>query len=240
LFALASLAKRRVLWRRILHPAYVTCQREISMIAKLAYKRVTAFALAIGAALAVTACAGADKLPPTQVGEVNESPAYRIGPGDVVNIFVWRNPELTTTVPVRPDGRISVPLLEDLEAAGKTPSELGREMERELGVFIQNPLVTVIVTNFVGTFEQQIRVVGQAQQPRSIPYRANMTLLDVMIAVGGLTPFADGNRASLVRTVDGDQQQFRVRLDDLLRGGEITANAAVLPGDVVIIPETFF
>ena len=171
---------------------------------------------------------------------MHEAPAYRIGPGDVVNIFVWRNPELTTTVPVRPDGRISVPLLEDLEAAGKTPSELGREMERELGVFIQNPLVTVIVTNFVGTFEQQIRVVGQAQQPRAIPYRANMTLLDVMIAVGGLTPFADGNNASLVRTIDGNQQQFRVRLDDLLRGGEITANAAVLPGDVVIIPETFF
>ena len=210
------------------------------MIAKLAFKRVTAFALAIGAALAVTACAGADKLPPTEVGEAHESPAYRIGPGDVINIFVWRNPELTTTVPVRPDGRISVPLLEDLQAAGKTPSELGREMERELGVFIQNPLVTVIVTNFVGTFEQQIRVVGQAQQPRAIPYRANMTLLDVMIAVGGLTPFADGNRASLVRTVDGGQQESRVRLDALLRGGEITANAAVLPGDVVIIPETFF
>jgi polysaccharide export outer membrane protein len=210
------------------------------MITKPAYKRVTAFALAIGAALAVTACAGADKLPPTEVGEMHEAPAYRIGPGDVIEIFVWRNPELTTTVPVRPDGRISVPLLEDLEAAGKTPSELGREMERELGVFIQNPLVTVIVTNFVGTFEQQVRVVGQAQQPRSIPYRANMTLLDVMIAVGGLTPFADGNRASLVRTVDGGQQQFRVRLDDLLRNGEITANAAVLPGDVVIIPETFF
>ena len=171
---------------------------------------------------------------------MHEAPAYRIGPGDVVNIFVWRTPELTTTVPVRPDGRISVPLLEDLQAAGKTPSELGREMERELGVFIQNPLVTVIVTNFVGTFEQQIRVVGQAQQPRAIPYRANMTLLDVMIAVGGLTAFADGNNASLVRTVDGNQQQFRVRLDDLLRGGEITANAAVLPGDVVIIPETFF
>lgn len=210
------------------------------MIVKLAYRPVLALALMVGAALVVTACARPDKLPPAQVGEVREAPAYRIGPGDVVNIFVWRNPELTTTVPVRPDGRISVPLLEDLAAAGKTPSELGREMERELGVFIQNPLVTVIVTNFVGMFEQQVRVVGQAQQPRAIPYRADMTLLDVMIAVGGLTAFADGNRASLVRTVDGEQQQFRVRLDDLLRGGEIAANAAVLPGDVVIIPETFF
>ena len=209
------------------------------MIANLVHRRVVAFALLGAAALALTACAS-DPLPPTQVGEVHEAPAYRIGPGDVVNIFVWRNPELTTTVPVRPDGRISVPLLEDLVAAGKTPSELGREMERELGVFIQNPLVTVIVTNFVGMFEQQVRVVGQAQQPRAIPYRADMTMLDVMIAVGGLTPFADGNRATLVRTVDGAQQQYRVRLDDLLRGGEIAANVAVLPGDVVIIPETFF
>lgn len=210
------------------------------MIANLVHRRVVAFALLVAAALAVTACASSDPLPPAQVGEVNEAPVYRIGPGDVVNIFVWRNPELTTTVPVRPDGRISVPLLEDLVAAGKTPSELGREMERELGVFIQNPLVTVIVTNFVGMFDQQVRVVGQAQQPRSIPYRADMTMLDVMIAVGGLTPFADGNRATLVRTVGGEQQQFRVRLDDLLRGGEIAANTAVLPGDVVIIPETFF
>ena len=209
------------------------------MIANLVHRLVVAFALVVAAALALTACAS-DPLPPTQVGEVHEAPAYRIGPGDVVNIFVWRNPELTTTVPVRPDGRISVPLLEDLVAAGKTPSELGREMERELGVFIQNPLVTVIVTNFVGMFEQQVRVVGQAQQPRAIPYRADMTMLDVMIAVGGLTPFADGNRATLVRTVDGAQQQYRVRLDDLLRGGEIAANTAVLPGDVVIIPETFF
>lgn len=209
------------------------------MIANLVHRRVVAFALLVAAALTLTACAS-DPLPPTQVGEVHEAPAYRIGPGDVVNIFVWRNPELTTTVPVRPDGRISVPLLEDLVAAGKTPSELGREMERELGVFIQNPLVTVIVTNFVGMFEQQVRVVGQAQQPRAIPYRADMTMLDVMIAVGGLTPFADGNRATLVRTVDGAQQQYRVRLDDLLRGGEIAANTAVLPGDVVIIPETFF
>jgi polysaccharide export outer membrane protein len=210
------------------------------MIAKLAFRPVLAIALLVGAALAVTACARNDKLPPATAGDVREAPAYRIGPGDVVNIFVWRNPELTTTVPVRPDGRISVPLLEDLVAAGKTPSELGREMEKELGVFIQNPLVTVIVTNFVGMFEQQVRVVGQAQQPRAIPYRSDMTLLDVMIAVGGLTPFADGNRASLVRTIDGEQQEFRVRLDDLLRGGEIAANVAVLPGDVVIIPETFF
>lgn len=210
------------------------------MIAQLLYKKPALFAVMSFIVLAMAACGGPEKLPPTQLGETHEAPAYRIGPGDVLQIFVWRNPELTTTVPVRPDGRISVPLLEDMEAAGKTPSELGREMENELGVFIQNPLVTVIVSNFVGTFDQQVRVVGQAQQPRAIPYRANMTLLDVMIAVGGLTAFADGNRASLVRTSDGDQKQYRIRLDDLLKDGEIEANAAVLPGDVVIIPESFF
>lgn len=210
------------------------------MTARLFNRQIIFFFAAGLALLATAACGGPEKLPPAQAGENFEAPAYRIGPGDVLQIFVWRNPELTTTVPVRPDGRISVPLLEDMEAAGKTPSELGREMEKELGVFIQNPLVTVIVNNFVGTFDQQVRVVGQAQEPRAIPYRANMTLLDVMIAVGGLTAFADGNRASLVRTVEGDQKQYRIRLDDLLKDGEIKANVAVLPGDIVIIPESFF
>lgn len=210
------------------------------MMARLLDGKAIALAVASLIVFAVGACGGPEKLPPAQTGETYEAPAYRIGPGDVLQIFVWRNPELTTTVPVRPDGRISVPLLEDLEAAGKTPSELGREMEEELSVFIQNPLVTVIVNNFVGTFDQQVRVVGQAQQPRAIPYRANMTLLDVMIAVGGLTAFADGNRASLVRSIDGDQKQYRIRLDDLLKDGEIEANVAVLPGDIVIIPESFF
>jgi len=204
-------------------------------------ERAVALALAVTAGMVVAACSDdMAELPPLDPAETYEAPAYRIGPGDNLNIFVWRNPELTTSVPVRPDGRISVPLLEDLMAADKTPSELGREIEKELAVFIQNPLVTVIVTNFVGTFGQQVRVVGQAQQPRSIPYRANMTLLDVMIAVGGLTAFADGNRATIVRTIDGQQQTYRVRLADLLKEGEVEANVAVLPGDVVIIPETFF
>ncbi len=210
------------------------------MVAQLLGKGCIVGGLVISAMLAVGGCTQHADLPPMAVGEEHEAPAYRIGPGDVLQIFVWRSPELTTTVPVRPDGRISVPLLEDLEAANRTPSELGREIESQLGVFIQNPLVTVIVTNFVGTFDQQVRVVGQAQQPRALPYRANMTLLDVMIAVGGLTAFADGNRASIVRIEDGQQKQYRVRLDDLLKDGEITANVAVLPGDVVIIPETFF
>ncbi len=201
----------------------------------------SAVGLCLAAGLMLAGCSDdVRELPPLDPSEDFQAPAYRIGPGDNLNIFVWRNPELTTSVPVRPDGRISVPLLEDVTAADKTPSELAREIEKELAVFIQNPLVTVIVTGFVGTFEQQVRVVGQAQQPRSIPYRANMTLLDVMIAVGGLTEFADGNRATVVRNEDGTQRSYRVRLDDLLKEGEVEANVAVLPGDVVIIPETFF
>ncbi len=211
------------------------------MVVKCRTSTCGALAFAMAAVLLMGGCQDKLKnLPPLDPLQTHEAPAYRIGPGDNLSIFVWRNPELTTSVPVRPDGRISVPLLEDLQAAEKTPSELSREIEQELAVFIQNPLVTVIVTGFVGTFEQQVRVVGQAQQPRSIPYRANMTLLDVMIAVGGLTEFADGNRATVVRTVDGRQTSYRVRLDDLLKEGEVEANVAVLPGDVVIIPETFF
>lgn len=212
------------------------------MVAKHLVSRMITYLTAAVGLVALGACTQHQDLPPASVTmtEVHEAPTYRIGPGDVLQIFVWRNPELTTTVPVRPDGRISVPLIEDLEAADKTPSELGRDIEKELGVFIQNPLVTVIVTNFVGTFAEQVRVVGQAQEPRAIPYRANMTVLDVMIAVGGLTQFADGNRATLVRVIDGSQKQYRVRLDDLLKDGEITANVDILPGDVIIIPETFF
>lgn len=195
----------------------------------------------LAAAAATTACTDKlEGLPPPQLGDNYEAPDYQIGPGDSLEIFVWRNPELSTGVLVRPDGRISIPLLEDITVAGKTPSEVSREIEGELAVFIKDPLVTVIVSGFVGTFEQTVRVVGQAQEPRSIPYRANMTLLDVMIAVGGLTEFAAGNRASIVRVVESDLKQYRVRLDDLLKDGEISANVAVLPGDVVIIPETFF
>ena len=141
---------------------------------------------------------------------------------------------------MRPDGRISIPLLEDVPAAGKTPTELGREIEQQLSAFVADPLVTVIVTDFVGPFTQQVRVVGEATDPQAIPFRDDMSLLDVMIAVGGLTEFAAGNRATLVRTADGKEEQYRVRLDDLVRDGDISANVAMRPGDVVIIPETFF
>jgi polysaccharide export outer membrane protein len=172
-----------------------------------------------------------------------KSPAdydYIIGPGDQLEIFVWRNPELTQSVPVRPDGKISVPLVEDLPAADKTATQLAREIERALSKFVRDPLVTVIVSNFVGVYQTQVRVVGQATDPRALPYRDNMTLLDVMIAVGGLTEFASGNRSKLVRTVDGQTSQATVRLDDLILDGDISANVRVAPGDIIIIPEAWF
>ncbi len=198
-------------------------------------------ALVMGAAMFLVGCSG-DKadLPAAKLGEESVAPMYRIGAGDNLQIFVWRNAELTIAVPVRPDGRISVPLMEDLEAANKTPSELAREIEEKLAVFVQDPIVTIIVTGFVGPFTQQVRVLGEAAQPQAIPYRANMTALDVMISVGGLTQFADGNDATIVRLVEDEQKEFRVRLDDLIKDGDITANVAMLPGDVLIIPESLF
>ncbi len=171
---------------------------------------------------------------------VEETPYYLIGPGDNVNIFVWRNPELSVTVPVRPDGRITTPLVEDVQASGRTPTELARIMERELRTYIKNPVVTVMVTGFVGRTTEQIRVIGEAGQPQAIPYREKMSLLDVLIQVGGLTEVAAGNRARLVRTVDGERRQFTVRLDDLVRDGDISANVPMLPGDILIIPEAWF
>jgi polysaccharide export outer membrane protein len=142
-------------------------------------------------------------------------------------------------VTVRPDGRITVPLIDDLKANSKTPTQLARDIEKELATYVQDPLVTVIMNSFSGTFQQQVRVVGAATNPQAIPYRANMTLLDVMIQVGGLTEFAAGDRATLIRVVDGEQEEFDANLDSLIRDGEISANAAVKPGDVLIIPETF-
>lgn len=167
-------------------------------------------------------------------------PQYIVGPLDGLEIFVWRNPELSTSVTVRPDGRISVPLIEDLAATGQTPSQLARAIEKELGVYIQSPIVTVMVSGFSGPFAQQVRVVGAATEPQAIPYRANMTVLDLMIAVGGLTEFASGNRAVLVRTDGGSQSEYRVRLSSLLKDGDISANVSVMPGDVLIIPESIF
>jgi len=165
---------------------------------------------------------------------------YLIGPGDQLKVFVWGDQELSTDVVVRPDGLISTPLVEDMQASGKTPTQLARNLESELSKFIKNPQVTVSVSHFVGQYTEQVRVVGQAAQPQALPYREGMTLLDVIIAVGGLTEFADGNKASIVRKVNGVSEQYRVNLDDLIRDGDISANVEMLPGDVLIIPETWF
>lgn len=188
----------------------------------------------------VAACVGAPDAPTKVPSSLAETPDYLVGPGDQLDIFVWRNPELSISVPVRPDGRISVPLIEDLPATGKTPTALARDIEGVLQQYVQDPIVTVIVTGFVGPFSQQVRVVGEAAVPQAIPYSEDMSVLDLMIRVGGLTEFAAGNRAVIVRNLEGRQRVFRVRLDDLLKDGDISANVAVLPGDVLIVPESFF
>ena len=176
-----------------------------------------------------------------EAGPIGEAPHYLLAPGDSINVFVWRNPEVSVTgIPVRPDGRISTPLVEDMTAAGKTPPQLARDMEEVLGTYIKDPLVTVTVTSFVGGYSDQIRVVGEALNPAALPFRSGMTLLDVMISVGGLTEFADGNDAVLIRTAKGAERKYPVKLDSLLRRGDIEANMPLHPGDVLVIPERWF
>ena len=192
------------------------------------------------AVLAVTGCGGAPPLPPAPPASSLPSAEYRIGPGDALNIFVWRNPELTLTVPVRPDGRLSIPLVEDVVAIGKTPTTLAREFEERLSKYVKEPLVTVIVEGFVGPIPEQIRVIGEAAQPRALPYRADMTLLDVMIAVGGLTRYAAGNDSVIIRTAQGEQNTYSVHLNSLIRDGDIESNVALRPGDILIIPQRLF
>jgi polysaccharide biosynthesis/export protein len=194
--------------------------------------------LLIGAAgIALFGCASKQTAAPTLAA----SPDYRylIGPGDMVNIIVWRNPEISMNVPVRPDGRISSPLVEDLPAMGKDPTTLARDIEKELGKYIRDAVVTVVVTGFVGPYSEQIRVVGEAAKPQILAYKQKMTLLDVMIAVGGMTDFADGNGATILRTADGNKQ-YGVRLKDLVKRGDVSANVEMRPGDVLIIPQSWF
>ena len=189
--------------------------------------------------IALASCGGGEE-PPELTSTAGQEQLYKIGPGDMLKVFVWGNPGLSDTVPVRPDGRISIPLIEDMEVANKTPSEAGRMIEEKLAAFVEDPLVTVIVTEFVGPFEGTVRVVGEAAEPKSIPSRAEMSLLDVMIEVGGLTEFAAGNQATLIRRAGDEQNEYRVRVDDLLRDGDIGANVQMQPGDVLISPESFF
>lgn len=187
---------------------------------------------------------GGKTLPTSEVQESSMAKSgdytYQIGPGDSVNIFVWRNPEISNTVTVRPDGKITTPLVEELQASGKTPNQLAREIEEVLSTYIKEPIVTVIVGNYAGPYSEQIRIVGEAANPQAIAYKESMTALDVMIQVGGLTEFAAGNNARIVRVVDGKRKEYRVRLKDLLRKGDIRANVDMKPGDVLIIPESFF
>lgn len=174
--------------------------------------------------------------PPTSQIDPN---AYVIGPGDTLQIFVWREANLSTTVPVRPDGKITTPLVEDLPAAGRDASTLAREIEKALAKYIRDPVVTVIVNTFVGPYSEQVRVVGEASRPMTLPFKQKMTLLDLMIAVGGITDFADGNRATLLRTSEGSKQ-YSVRLRDLIKRGDVSANVELKPGDVLIIPQSWF
>ncbi|TAL03454.1 MAG: sugar ABC transporter substrate-binding protein [Rhodospirillaceae bacterium] len=194
-------------------------------------------------AMTLAACSGMPAAPTTAPDEsaLESQSAYIIGPTDSLNIFVWRQPELSSPVIVRPDGKISVPLIDDLQAAGKTPTELAAAIAKVLSEYVQDPKVTVLVTNFFGPFDRQIRVVGEAAKPQAIQFKRNMTVLDVMIEVGGLTDFAAGNRAVIVRRdQNGKQKSFHVHLDDLLKDGDVKANAYVLPGDVIIIPQSWF
>jgi polysaccharide export outer membrane protein len=187
----------------------------------------------------VAGCVGPDLPPAPVVAGIGDAPYYRIGPGDELDVFVWRNDDLNTRLRVRPDGRISFPLIGELTAAGKTPADLGDDIGQRLATYIREPNVAVMMTSFSGTFDQQVRVIGEAQKPQAIPYRDKMTVLDVMIAVGGLTEFASGNRAVVARGAGSQQQEYRVRLDDLVRDGDISANVEMLPGDILIIPQRY-
>jgi polysaccharide export outer membrane protein len=190
--------------------------------------------------LALAACAtSAGQFPPAPAQASMQDYSYIIGPGDVLNIIVSRNPDLSMSVPVRPDGKISTPLVDELVAQGKNSIELAREIEKQLSKYVRDPVVTVVVTNVVGSYSEQVRVVGEAAKPQFLPYKQKMTLLDVMIAVGGLTDFAAGNRATILRTSEGNKQ-YSVRIKDLIKGGDISANVEMRPGDIVIIPQSFF
>jgi polysaccharide export outer membrane protein len=194
--------------------------------------------IAAALGLALSACS-TQKYPPAPTSAATPDYKYLIGPLDTINIVVWRNPELSMSVPVRPDGRISTPLVEDVPALGRNPAQLARDLEKALSKFIRDPVVTVIVNNFNGPTSEQIRIIGEAARPQAVAYRQNMTVLDVMVAVGGLTDFADGNKAVLVRGSENGKQ-YSVRLGDLVRRGDISANVDMRPGDVLIIPQSWF
>ena len=189
----------------------------------------------------LSACANMQgpSYPPAPAAAAIPDYNYVVGAGDTLNIIVWRNPELSLSVPVRPDGKLSTPLVDELVAQGKTSVEIARDVEKALSKFVRDPVVTVIVTSFVGPYSEQVRVVGEAAKPQFLPYKQKMTLLDVIIAVGGLTDFADGNSAVIFRASEGDKR-YTVRIKDLIKRGDISANVEMKPGDVLIIPQGWF
>ena len=201
--------------------------------------RATRWLVAAASIGLLAACAGAPKYPPAPASASTQDYNYIIGAGDNVNIIVWRNPELSLSVPVRPDGKVSTPLIDELVAQGKNSVALARDIEKQLAKYVRDPVVTVIVTGFVGPYSEQIRVVGEAARPQVLAYKQKMTLLDVMIAVGGLTDFAAGNDATILRSGEGDKQ-YSVRLKDLIKRGDISANDEVRPGDILIIPQSYY
>jgi len=206
-----------------------------------------------GVVLAVTAMAGCASTPTYPPAPIQAPPPvdvqprisgwnYLLGPGDSVQVFVWRNPEVSGSFPIRPDGKMTMNLIEDMQASGKTPTQLARDIEKALAKYIQEPIATVIVSGGIGPYNQQIRVLGEASTPQAMGYREGMSLVDVMITVGGLTDYADGNKAYISRIIkaDGERAQLGVRLEDLLRDGDSTANVEIRPGDVLVIPESLF
>lgn len=202
--------------------------------------RVALGGLMVAALAQLAGCAGGPSHPPApQTLPAQLDYTYIIGPGDGLNVSVWRNPELSMSVVVRPDGKVNAPLVDELVAQGKTPEQLAREVEKILGKYVRDPVVTVMVTGFVGPYSEQIRVVGEAAKPQFLPYKNKMTLLDVMIAVGGLTDFASGNKASILRTAEGNKQ-YAVRIEDLIKRGDVDANVEMRPGDILIIPQSLF
>jgi polysaccharide export outer membrane protein len=212
----------------------------------MSLKRTVLLIILIGIMISVNSCSNSvypelSSSTPNDSLTVNKDDyLYHIGPGDQLNIFVWRNPEVSTSVIVRPDGIINTPLVEDLNVSEKTPTQVARNIEEQLSKYIKEPIVTVSISNFEGPYKEQIRVIGQAVEPKSLPYNEDMTLLDLIIAVGGLTEFADGNKAILARIEQGQQKQYTLRIEDLIQQGDLKANIDLLPGDIVIIPEAWF
>lgn len=201
--------------------------------------RVFTFAALSAASLVLGGCASSSGYPPAPTSAATFDYTYIVGAGDSLSINVWHNPELSMSVPVRPDGKITAPLGEELVVQGKTSLQIARDVEQALAKYVRDPVVTVMVNGFVGPYSEQIRVVGEAARPQALPYKQQMTVLDLMIAVGGLTDFADGNKALIVRASEGNKR-YAVRLRDLVKGGDISANVDVKPGDILIIPQGWF